>query len=448
MKIWWLVVVCLLPVSLAVDIFQHLAGLKDKLFGGFGKDGNCGCPCRDYFVPKCDVEYVENCYQEHYQTRCEQSPVLVPKKAKEIECQKCRKFHVTVYKPKWFKECHPVFDEKCSTQYHKHCKTTEKCTQIYQTICQTQGYGYQQCEQVPSQTCYPETVCHNTPQTSCHPVRKEKCEKVQKDVPVQKEEHECLPFTTPAAPDPVLSPDLCQNSGALNGYPALNPYTQYRSIGDAAGAGQSSGAGYGQNSGSGAGYGQNSGSGAGYGQYSSGGSAAGDSHQHTAHTINQHSLQTGHGSQIATGYNTAETSISAGYSSPQAGHFHGEGGGSALGYATNSRNGGGMNFFESAAGEMMRGVEAAGHSVMSLLMPFVGAPPGRARHRRKTDGGRRSISPPPANLGSEDVIKRSLSLSTSTVKRRQSSSPTEPPSRLVSDTHMGTATSDWRPIFP
>ena len=49
------------------------------------------------------------------------------------------------------------------------------------------------------------------------------------DVPVQKEEHECLAFTTPAAPDPVLSPDLCQNSGALNGYPALNPYTQFRS---------------------------------------------------------------------------------------------------------------------------------------------------------------------------------------------------------------------------
>ena len=110
-----------------------------------------------------------------------------------------------------------------------------------------------------------------------------------------------------------------------------------------------------------------------------------------------------------------------------------------------------MNIFESAAGEMMRGVEAAGHSVMSLLMPFVGAPPpGRARQRRKTDGGRRSISPPPAaaNLGSEDVIKRSLSLSSSTVEGRQSSSATEPPSRLVSDTHEDTATSDWRPIFP
>ena len=55
----------------------------------------------------------------------------------------------TVLKVVYVQECHPVFDEKCTTNYHKHCKTNEKCTDIYQTVCQTQ-YGYQQeCQQVP-----------------------------------------------------------------------------------------------------------------------------------------------------------------------------------------------------------------------------------------------------------------------------------------------------------
>ena len=39
--------------------------------------------------------------------------------AKEIECQKCRKFHVTAYETRWVKECYPVFDEHCSTKYDK-----------------------------------------------------------------------------------------------------------------------------------------------------------------------------------------------------------------------------------------------------------------------------------------------------------------------------------------
>ena len=31
----------------------------------------------------------------------------------------------------------------------QHCKTTEKCTEIYQTVCQNDHYGYQQqCQQV------------------------------------------------------------------------------------------------------------------------------------------------------------------------------------------------------------------------------------------------------------------------------------------------------------
>ena len=37
---------------------------QDKLFGGLGgDDGNCGCPCREYFVNKCDTVYKQHCYQ-------------------------------------------------------------------------------------------------------------------------------------------------------------------------------------------------------------------------------------------------------------------------------------------------------------------------------------------------------------------------------------------------
>ena len=34
--------------------------------GVFGK-GKCGCPCRDYFVPKCEITYEQQCYYEHYE---------------------------------------------------------------------------------------------------------------------------------------------------------------------------------------------------------------------------------------------------------------------------------------------------------------------------------------------------------------------------------------------
>ena len=34
-------------------------------------------------------------------------------------------------------------------------------------------------EQVPAQTCYPETVCHKTPHTKCHQTRTQKCTKVR-----------------------------------------------------------------------------------------------------------------------------------------------------------------------------------------------------------------------------------------------------------------------------
>ena len=50
---------------------------------------------------------------------------------KEVECQKCRKYQVTKrtiqcltkrfqvmeFKDKWFKECSPIFDEKCKTKW-------------------------------------------------------------------------------------------------------------------------------------------------------------------------------------------------------------------------------------------------------------------------------------------------------------------------------------------
>jgi len=43
---------------------DHLLGAKEHLLAGLlGDGGNCGCPCRDYYVAKCSVEYVEQCYQ-------------------------------------------------------------------------------------------------------------------------------------------------------------------------------------------------------------------------------------------------------------------------------------------------------------------------------------------------------------------------------------------------
>ena len=36
-------------------------------------------------------------------------------------------------------------------------------------------------DQVPAQTCYPETVCHKTPHTKCHQTRTQKCTKVREE---------------------------------------------------------------------------------------------------------------------------------------------------------------------------------------------------------------------------------------------------------------------------
>ena len=61
-------------------ILDKLAQIKDKLISKVlgGKD-NCGCPCREYNVLKCDLEWVEHCYQEHYHTKCEQRQAYKPR---------------------------------------------------------------------------------------------------------------------------------------------------------------------------------------------------------------------------------------------------------------------------------------------------------------------------------------------------------------------------------
>jgi hypothetical protein len=43
----------------------------------------------------------------------------VARQAKETECQKCRKYYESVPVVKYVKECAPVYDEKCHTDYHQ-----------------------------------------------------------------------------------------------------------------------------------------------------------------------------------------------------------------------------------------------------------------------------------------------------------------------------------------
>lgn len=150
-------------------------------------------------MPKCEITYVEQCHYEHYEQVCESVPVPVVRQAKEIECQRCRKYKVPVPKTKWVKECNPVYDEKCKTEYHQHCKQETRCHMLYQTICDNAaqgGYGgyEQQCESQPRQHCYPETKCHRTPETVCVPIQKENCVKVPQEGVEYKEEKQCLPF--------------------------------------------------------------------------------------------------------------------------------------------------------------------------------------------------------------------------------------------------------------
>ena len=54
----------LLLLDKLLEVKEQLVGAKEQLLAGLlGDGGNCGCPCRDYFVAKCHVEYVEECHQ-------------------------------------------------------------------------------------------------------------------------------------------------------------------------------------------------------------------------------------------------------------------------------------------------------------------------------------------------------------------------------------------------
>jgi len=223
-----LLIICLIATVRGIDLFGDLFAFKEDIingiFGGiddlgegvFGK-GKCGCPCRDYYVPKCEMTYVQQCYTEHYEQVCHSIPVPKVIQVKEIECQKCRKYKVPVPKTKWVKECNPVYDEKCKTEYHQHCKEETRCHQLYQTICDNSGYQ-QHCESQPRQHCYPETKCHRTPETKCVPVQKDKCTKVPVETTQYVEQKQCLAFELDLAHMSAHHGDPCASydQGVIN----------------------------------------------------------------------------------------------------------------------------------------------------------------------------------------------------------------------------------------
>ncbi len=71
---------------------------------------------------------------------CNTIPIFRTRKERETECQRCRRYFVTVPTTKYVRQCNPIFDERCHTEYIKHCKTDQRCTMLYQTVCQNQGY--------------------------------------------------------------------------------------------------------------------------------------------------------------------------------------------------------------------------------------------------------------------------------------------------------------------
>ena len=74
-----LLLLSLISVALPINILGKLASLKDKLVSKVLGDDNCGCPCREYQVAKCDVEWVDHCYQEGYSSKCEKRQIFVPR---------------------------------------------------------------------------------------------------------------------------------------------------------------------------------------------------------------------------------------------------------------------------------------------------------------------------------------------------------------------------------
>jgi len=213
------------PIEILDKLLRPIVDFKENLINGaFGK-GKCGCPCRTYWVPKCEVSYVQQCHYDHYQNQvCATVPVPQIRQAKETECQRCRKYSVPTPTTKWAIECNPVYDEKCKTSYPQHCKVEQRCHTLYQTICEDGGYGGhgysghgaagQTCGSVPREHCYPETKCHRTPMTKCRPVQKEKCVKVPREVIVQKEQKQCLPYEISQAEiDAQANVDPCLSQG-------------------------------------------------------------------------------------------------------------------------------------------------------------------------------------------------------------------------------------------
>ena len=81
-------ILLLLLLAITTDsllILDKLAQIKDKLVSKvLGGQDNCGCACREYNVLKCDLEWVEHCYQEHYHTKCEQRQAYKPRMVRPV----------------------------------------------------------------------------------------------------------------------------------------------------------------------------------------------------------------------------------------------------------------------------------------------------------------------------------------------------------------------------
>ncbi|CAB4068887.1 unnamed protein product [Lepeophtheirus salmonis] len=124
---------------------------------------NCGCPCREIEIVNCRVLYETTCKPGYYE-ECTRIPRVIEEREIQHECQDCFSEYQTITVPTQIKECYPVFDEKCTTSYIAQCSTSNECTRLYKTHCETSGYS-QNCEKIPYERCSPITKCHRTPET-------------------------------------------------------------------------------------------------------------------------------------------------------------------------------------------------------------------------------------------------------------------------------------------
>ena len=143
--------------------------------GIFGKDDSCGCPCREYYVTKCEQTYARQCHVVGYDEVCDSVPVFMSRKVLQTECQKCHRYYETVPVKKWVTECNPVYTEDCHTEYESHCHSDQRCVMVYQTVCTNSynGYAQQHCQNEPRQHCFPETKCHKNAARSVQKNRNE-----------------------------------------------------------------------------------------------------------------------------------------------------------------------------------------------------------------------------------------------------------------------------------